>query len=952
MQLPQDTEKSIFGAVTIVSANYLPLAQTLAESFYRYHPGSLFWICLCDYASYETIDKIYESGAIPIPFDCLGIPDSERTKYRYSILELNTAIKPYALKYCFNKCKSLRAVAYLDPDIKVYSYLADVWDPLLAGECDQCLTPHLLTPINDQYNPTILNIIQAGTYNLGFIGLARSNYVYSFLEWWSEMLFLDCEVDIPRGLFTDQKWIDLVPGFNPKCKIIYNPAYNVSYWNLHERTIETRDDCFFVNGQPLAFYHFSGFSPLVPHVLSKHQDRHTFENREDVKMLFSEYAADLLAHDYDQQSKSRYAFDNLTETVENSPVFRSIMMQCMRDQVSYPCPSSNLRQFSEFILVPRFRGKRIISLFLEQLLKMRQDVAEYYELNTYLTASNLLQLDHWLYSPASRELKLLSWLSYIEAQGLRPLISTNPADWSKTFPVTIKRIEFVFDINLTLKKNLDLFFESSPASLDDLSSRVLDRDLNWCTESIIRFCDIVCSRIDLLDHFNMFSNVSDVKHLLDWAYQDETAHKSGIAYEDWSLFRLVLESNPRFLLECLQYKIPTLSLPKSFPSLKSLRLWRKRELSLNLAGYFDSPTGVGEAARCIERCSTENPRLHVAKVTIPSPYNSYRHDDHPSETGRSSHFVEPNCSMTILNADSTGLIRKMLPQTFFSRHYGHIGLWHWETPKLPERYTTDMQLFSRIFVTSHYAKLAVSQSTNVPVDILPLCTDPLEIETYTTRVTPSFRGALDKYCANRFTIGFAYDAKSFSIRKNPEAVIKVAAMVKEVYPSLGVVIKVSSPNLCGYEFARFLATAERLGAYVILDDLKKSDVYYFLNRIDAFVSLHRAEGFGLMLLEAMSLGTLAVATDYSGNKDFMTSENSIPVPYKPMSLDKDFGPYDKGTVWADPDVSYCCDAIIECINNPGLKARLENLALQQINQNYSPLSVGSKLEQLLLYPQS
>ena len=950
MQLPQDTETAIFGAVTIVSANYLPLAQTLAESFLRHHPGSLFWICLCDHASDKTIEKIYESGAIPIPFDCLGIPDSERTKYRYSILELNTAIKPYALKYCFNQYKSLSAVAYLDPDIKVYSYLADVWDPLLTGEYDQCLTPHMLTPTNDQYNPTILNIIQAGTYNLGFIGLARSNYVYSFLEWWSEMLYLDCEVDIPRGLFTDQKWIDLVPGFNPKCKIIHNPAYNVAYWNLHERTIETRDNCFFVNGQPLAFYHFSGFSPLVPHVISKHQDRHKFETREDPKMLFSEYAADLLDHDYDQQSKTRYAFDHLTETVENSPVFRLIMMRCMRCQLPYPSPSSKLRQFSEFILVPRFRGNRIISLFLEHLFILRPDVAQHCKLDKHLTASGLLQLDDWLYSSAARELNLSSWLSYIETQGLRPLISTNPADWSKTLAVSLNCKEYVFDINLTLKKNLELFFDFAPVSLDDLSSRVLDRDLNWRIESIIRFCDIVCSRIDLLDHFDMFSNISDVKLLLDWACKDESARKSGIEYEDWSLFSLVLETNPIFLLQCLQYKIPKLSMPKSSASLKSLRLWKKRELSINLAGYFDSPTGVGEAARCIDRCSTENPRLHVAKVTIPSPHNSYRLDVHPSEAGRSSHFVEPNCSMTILNADSTDLIRKTLPQTFFSRHYGHIGLWHWETPKLPERYTTDMQLFSRIFVTSRYAQLAVSQSTNVPVDILPLCTDPFTMETYMTRSTPSFRDDLDRYCANRFTIGFAYDSKSFSVRKNPEAVIKLAAMVKEVYPSLGVVIKVSSPNLCGYDFARFLATAEGLGAYVILDDLNKSDVYYFLKRIDAFVSLHRAEGFGLMLLEAMSLGTLAVATDYSGNTDFMTSDNSILVPYKPISLDKDFGPYDKGTVWADPDVSYCCDAIIECINNPSLKARLENLGLQEISQNYSPLSVGSKLEQLLLHP--
>ena len=105
-----------------------------------------------------------------------------------------------------------------------------------------------------------------------------------------------CVVRVEEGLFVDQKWIDLVPGFYPDVGIIHHPGYNVAYWNLHCRHVDMDrmvegDDDIRVNGEPLAFFHFSGLQPELPEVVSRHQDRFTLDDLGDLRRLFERYIA-------------------------------------------------------------------------------------------------------------------------------------------------------------------------------------------------------------------------------------------------------------------------------------------------------------------------------------------------------------------------------------------------------------------------------------------------------------------------------------------------------------------------------------------------------------------------------------------------------------------------------------------------------------------------------------
>ena len=144
------------------------------------------------------------------------------------------------------------------------------------------LTPHVTEPLpQDGKRPDERDLLLAGIYNLGFLALS-AEAAKMFLPWWREHLRRDCLNEPARGLFVDQRWIDFAPAlFEPG--ILKDPGYNVAYWNLPHRVL-TRDgdhilnrilnrilDRIFVNGRPLRFFHYSGFSPRAPHLLSKHQ---------------------------------------------------------------------------------------------------------------------------------------------------------------------------------------------------------------------------------------------------------------------------------------------------------------------------------------------------------------------------------------------------------------------------------------------------------------------------------------------------------------------------------------------------------------------------------------------------------------------------------------------------------------------------------------------------------
>ncbi|HZN14875.1 MAG TPA: hypothetical protein VFB78_11435 [Acidimicrobiales bacterium] len=293
-------------ACTIVARNYLAQARVLACSYQRWHPGERLAVLLLDDVD-EAITLDDDAIEVIRPRD-VGISDLDFHQMAaiYRLTELATAVKPWLLRALLRRGAS--AVVYLDPDIEVYADLAYLGP--LAQEQVMLLTPHLGAPLpRDGREPREENFLHAGVFNLGFI--AVSERARPFLDWWADRLRWDCLDAVDRGLFVDQRWVDLAVGIFPHA-IFDDVSVNVAYWNLHERRIARAGDAFVVNGEPLRAFHFTGFDPANPTRLTRHLPPGS--RVEDVTTpalvdLCRQYADHLMRHDYAACSATSYAFD-------------------------------------------------------------------------------------------------------------------------------------------------------------------------------------------------------------------------------------------------------------------------------------------------------------------------------------------------------------------------------------------------------------------------------------------------------------------------------------------------------------------------------------------------------------------------------------------------------------------------------------------------------------------
>ncbi len=255
---------------TSVNNNYLPKARILAKSVREHCPGARFSLVLSDVLPPE-IDPAKEPFDEILTVEQLSIPveDLQMWIFTHTVVELCTAVKGQALLNFLEQ--GAEKVVYLDPDIAVFSNLQEL-DALLESY-DVVLTPHQTFPednTQDILNNEICSL-KHGVFNYGFYAVRGSDNGKAYARWWRDRLLEFCYDDIPAGLFTDQRWGDLAPCLFDGVYIWRSPACNVSTWNLTHRNV-TKDAAtgqYLVNGQPLQFYHFSGFDSGAQEIMLK-----------------------------------------------------------------------------------------------------------------------------------------------------------------------------------------------------------------------------------------------------------------------------------------------------------------------------------------------------------------------------------------------------------------------------------------------------------------------------------------------------------------------------------------------------------------------------------------------------------------------------------------------------------------------------------------------------------
>jgi hypothetical protein len=311
-----DSSKSII--FSICSINYISYARTLFNSITKYH-GSEFSLLLILVDENESRIEFSEQNFDVLEVKYLGILNFNNLSYKYNIMELNTAVKPFVFEYLLEK--GYRSILYLDPDILLFDRIDFIFDCLESKSI--ILTPHITNPITDNCRPSEQDFLKTGTYNLGFIAISSSEISIRFISWWCEKCRNLCLNEPETGLFVDQKWINLVPGLFRNVEVVHDPRFNMAYWNLHERYLHGLD---VNNNGRLVFFHFSGFLVDNIEVISKYQNRFTLDKRTDLKEIFELYKNLLISNGYYQTREivckySYYDNGNVIEDIHRSLYF-------------------------------------------------------------------------------------------------------------------------------------------------------------------------------------------------------------------------------------------------------------------------------------------------------------------------------------------------------------------------------------------------------------------------------------------------------------------------------------------------------------------------------------------------------------------------------------------------------------------------------------------------------
>ena len=264
---------------TICARNYYGLAQVVRRSVKQHHPEAAFFTFIADgIPDAERAD--FGDDAVDVPRatgNRLARDKLREMAFKYNLTEFCTAVKPFCFNHVFDGTDADVAI-YVDPDILLFSPLHDVFVAL--AQASIVLTPHIVFPSLHEGKRSDKGILATGVFNLGFLALARSETSEHLLSWWGARLVEQCFIDNHDALFTDQKWLDLVPALFPASEVcaFRHAGANVAPWNFHERQVdatsgptlsvrrrinparlsdlpaETR-----VSAEPLLFVHFSGF---------------------------------------------------------------------------------------------------------------------------------------------------------------------------------------------------------------------------------------------------------------------------------------------------------------------------------------------------------------------------------------------------------------------------------------------------------------------------------------------------------------------------------------------------------------------------------------------------------------------------------------------------------------------------------------------------------------------
>lgn len=336
---------------------------------------------------------------------------------------------------------------------------------------------------------------------------------------------------------------------------------------------------------------------------------------------------------------------------------------------------------------------------------------------------------------------------------------------------------------------------------------------------------------------------------------------------------------------------------------------------LNLAGLFRSENGLGEAARLLVATVRESGMPFTTMTFMRSPSRQ----GHPfQDHGPGAPVYDIN--IVAVNADHTVLFAADMGPEFFRDRYT-IGTWFWETDELPARLHGALDYVDEVWMSSEYSRQAVARVTDKPTFVFPL---PIVEPDYPREVTREQLGM-----PPGFTFLFAFDFMSAARRKNPVGLVRAfkAAFADGEGPQL--VIKSANGWHRPDDLDELKTEIGNRRDITLVDSyVPVGWVTAMIAQCDCYISLSRAEAFGLTMAEAMMMGKPTVATAYSGNLEFMTETNSYLVPATEVIVGPGVPIYPADGNWGEPSLEHATRIMREIAAAPD-KARQKGAAARE-----------------------
>lgn len=355
---------------------------------------------------------------------------------------------------------------------------------------------------------------------------------------------------------------------------------------------------------------------------------------------------------------------------------------------------------------------------------------------------------------------------------------------------------------------------------------------------------------------------------------------------------------------------------------------------INLIGYIRAQSGLGVAARGMAS-ALESAGIPFNIINLESG-NYSRHTDH-SWSHREARQSYYDVSVVCVNPDQNFHLRTHVPPNVLSERYV-VGYWFWELPELPDEWLADFALTDEVWAASQFIGEAVSRKASAPVVPIP----PVVRLNQGKTLSRSELGLP----ARRFLFLAMFDTRSVLQRKNPLGVLRAfkAAFAGDS-SAAALVMKFNNSDRNDPVFQQVCEETAGDENIAVLDgDMDRDEVSSLIKACDCFVSLHRSEGFGLGPAEAMSLGKPAIITNWSGNTDYMTADNCIPIDYELVQLGRDYGPYKAHQHWAEPDLAQAAHWMKKIAHDPDLAKRIGERGRETIHARFSPEAVGKKIQ--------